>query len=506
MFIKRTKAKSGDKTYTYIQLVESVWRDGRPTHRVVANLGREDLLDPQKVDRLIASLAPYGRAQVARAEDVEILGAKEYGTVYVLSHLWSRLGLDVLFRDLAARRRLGFDVEAGVRAIVFSRIVDPCSERATIRWLDRVYAPDLEALQLHQLYRTLDFVYEVLKDVQVGLLERVTARLVSDLRLVLFDTTSVYFEGDGPSGLARFGYSRDKRSDRPQVVLGLFVTPEGYPLFHVVLPGNTSDIRVFRQAMDELCSRLPVGEIIVVVDRGMVSEANLAALRSAGIGYIAGIRMRHLTTREVLSRPGRYHVVDRNLQVKEVHMGGDERYVVCYNPEEELRDREEREAMVAYLRAQLPKVELNESRIREDACYDGKWVLTTNTALPPAELALSYKGLWKVEDAFRTIKNPLEARPIYHWKDERVLAHLSLCVLAYLLERVIDVAFEKADLGITAQTAIEELSQIRVCELAIGQGRWITTTTLTDRQRAILNALGVPAPERIRASEVIVAK
>jgi len=527
MFIKRTKAKSGGKTYTYIQLVESIWRDGRPRHRVGANLGREDLLDPRQVDRLIASLAPYGRAQVAKAEDVEILGAREYGTVYVLSHLWSRLGLGELFRDLAARRRLGFDVEAGVRAIVFSRVVDPCSERATIRWLDRVYAPDLEALELHQLYRTLDFVYEVLDDVQVGLLERVTARLVSDLRLVLFDTTSVYFEGDGPPGLARFGYSRDKRSDRPQVVLGLFVTPEGYPLFHVVFPGNTSDVSAFRQAMDELRSRLPVGEVIVVVDRGMVSEANLAALRSAGVGYIAGIRMRHLTTREVLSRAGRYHVVDRNLQVKEVRMPGDERYVVCYNPEEELRDREEREAMVAYLRAELSKgvgsllrngvarryltirgakVELNESRIREDARYDGKWVLTTNTALSPEELALSYKGLWKVEDAFRTIKNPLEARPIYHWKDERVRAHLSLCVLAYLLERVIDVALEKADVGITAQTAIEELSQIRACETAIGRGRWVTTTTLTDRQRAILNALGVPTPERIRASESIVAK
>ncbi|MCR4402974.1 MAG: IS1634 family transposase [Firmicutes bacterium] len=208
-------------------------------------------------------------------------------------------------------------------------------------------------------------------------------------------------------------------------------------------------------------------------------------------------------------------------------MPEDERYVVCYNPEEELRDREEREAMVTYLKAEISKgvgpllknsvarryltihgakVELNESRIREDARYDGKWVLTTNTALSPAELALSYKGLWKVEDAFRTIKNPLEARPIYHWKDERVRAHLSLCVLAYLLEGVIDVALEKANLGITAQTALEELSQIRACETAIGRGRWITTTTPTDRQRAILNVLGVPIPERIRAFESIVAK
>ena len=102
-------------------------------HDVAAASNREDLLDPQQVDRLIASLAPYGRAQVARAEDVEILGAREYGTVYVLSHLWSRLGLGELFRDPAARRRAEFDVEAGVRAIVLSRVIDPCSERATIR-------------------------------------------------------------------------------------------------------------------------------------------------------------------------------------------------------------------------------------------------------------------------------------------------------------------------------------------------------------------------------------
>lgn len=525
MFIKKTKARSGRNTHTYLQLVESVWRDGRPTHRMVASLGREDKLDPAQVDRLIASLAPYGKAQMVTPEAIRIIGARQYGTVYALQEVWRRLGLDEVFRDLAAKRSFGFDAEAAVRAIVFSRVVDPRSERATVRWLGQVHAPDLTGLKLQHLYRCLDFVSEVQDEVQSQLFQRVTQRLVGELRLVLFDTTSVYFEGEGPAGLARYGFSRDKRSDQPQVILGLFTSQEGYPLFHSVFPGNTSDITSFRESMGQLKARLPVSRIVMVMDRGTVSDSNLDNLRAGGVGYIAGTRLRHLATQEALSVAGRYHVVEHNLQVKEVKCSGKDRYIVCYNPEEARNDRREREAMVAGLEAELSKgvrslfrnqvarrylviegaeVRINRERIRDDARYDGKWVLQTNTDLPAEEVARAYKGLWQVENAFRTIKNPLELRPIYHWSEPRVRAHISLCVVAYLLERVMDVALAKADLKMTTQEAVEELAQISMCEVKAGGKRLMGATTLTDRQRAVLRALGVPEPPALESLADIV--
>jgi len=162
----------------------------------------------------------------------------------------------------------------------------------------------------------------------------------------------VYFEGAGPEGLAAYGYSRDKRSDLPQIVLGLFTTEEGYPLTHMVFPGNAVDLAVFRGAMADLRKKLPISKIVMVMDRGMVSEANLRMLDELGIPYIVGARLRHLATREALKTAGRYRVVAENLRVKDVRQEGT-RYIICYNPQEAERDQAERATMVAYLEEQL---------------------------------------------------------------------------------------------------------------------------------------------------------
>ncbi|MGQ9496816.1 MAG: IS1634 family transposase [Desulfotomaculales bacterium] len=254
---------------------------------------------------------------------------------------------------------------------------------------------------------------QAIKDFPV--VHSLTARLFSDLRLVLFDTTSVYFEGRGPEVLASYGYSRDRRPDRRQFILGLLTSREGLPIAHVVLPGSTSDLKALQTALQSLVEKLPVTEVITVMDRGMVSDENLRELQEAGIQYIVGAKLRHLKTRQALAIAGRYQVVADNLRVKEVKLEEDRRHIICYNPIEAERDREQREAMVAYLEDKLSqgvkgllkngvarrylrikgsKVSLDREKIKNDAQYDGKWVLLTTTSLPDEEVALSYKGLW----------------------------------------------------------------------------------------------------------------
>ena len=521
MFIKRTKTASGGKTYTYLQLVESIRKDGRSTHRVLANLGREDQVDPKQIDRLIAALAPYGEGQVLTADGLRIQDAREYGTILALDAIWQELELDRILAGAADGRRFGFDVEATIRALVMSRILEPGSDKGILSWRDQVYLPELAQLQLQHLYRGLDFLTEIKEQLESSLLQVLSRRLLVDLNLVLFDTTSVYFEGDGPGELAKRGYSRDRRSDRPQVILGLLTTADGLPLSHVVLPGNTADPKSLRQAMALAARHLPISRMILVMDRGMVSEEGLKQLEAMGLEYIAGLRYRQLVTRDALRRGGRYRKVADNLLVKEAY-GGPRRLVICYNPQEATRDRATREEMVRYLEAQLAakgikglmknraakryltvesqNASINRKRIAQDRANDGKWVLVTNTSLPAEDVALAYKGLWQVERAFRTLKTPLEIRPVYHWADRRVLGHIAACVLAYLLEKVLERKLAAAGLDLSADTALAKLRRLRAATVRLGSKEFVLPTEADEEQEAILRACGAQLPTRLQTA------
>ncbi|MEW6242973.1 MAG: transposase [Bacillota bacterium] len=404
MWVKFTKTKAGDKTRTYVQQVESYRDDrGKPRQRVLTNLGRQEQLDPEMVARL-----SDGVAVISEPEEFRSSGARVYGSTYVLEQLWTRLGLGQWWRQLGGQRRYGFDLEAAVRALVFCRLHHP--------------RPALE----HWMVSALGSLADV------------------DTSLCLFDTTSIYFEGEGPAELARFGFSRDRRSDCRQFILGLLSSREGLPIGHLVLPGNTADVESLARAHAKLLERIPALEPLMVTE-------HLARLRARGCSYIVGVRLRQHKSRQALARPGRYTQVADNLRVKEVSLAGaTDRFIVCYNPEQVERDRRAREQMVTqlrqaleggqnlsrrllrsaparrYLKVQGAQVKLDEERIKADAAYDGKWVLQTNVdrkRMPPREVARHYKGLWRIESAFRSMKSLLETHPVYHWTERRVKAH-----------------------------------------------------------------------------------
>ena len=525
MFVKRTNVRSGDKILTYLQLVES-YRDGdRVRQRVVKKLGREDHVDPAEIDRLMRSLAPYGSLPLGDAsplERVELLPGREYGSLHALDHVWSELGLPDILEDLAAGRRFGFPVASAVKAIVFGRVLEPSSERALFTsWLSRVHAPEFESLELHHAYRTLAFLSEVGPELEARLTRALTDKLFADASLVLFDTTSTYFEGVGPEGLAGFGFSRDKRGDRPQVNLGLLTSCEGYPLGHWLYPGRQSDVKSMALASREFRERLSLGSFVVVADRGMVSRANLEALRDEHIPYVIAERLRRKASHEALARAGRYKRVTPTLEVKEISRDGSERLLVCRNLERAREDARTRAAILAHLEHQLQsgswrgslkpsarcylqvdgaEAHLDTKRIKDDERYDGKWVLRTTTDLPPEEVALAYRGLWRVERAFRTLKTPLELRPIHHTSEAGVRGHVQTCVLAYGLTRIIDDRLEQAGIDTTTHTALQELGRIERVPLHHAGHTLTRTTTANTQQRAILTAIGASIPTQHHAT------
>ena len=253
----------------------------------------------------------------------------------------------------------------------------------------------------------------------------------------------------------------------------------------------------------------------------MVSEANLAALREEGIPYIIAERLRRKTAHEALARAGRYKRVTSTIEVKEVQRDGVERVIVCRNLERAAEDAATRRSILVNLERQLEAGSWRESlkpaarrylkvdgtdarldikRIEADARYDGKWILRTTTDLPADQVALAYRGLWRVENAFRTLKTPLELRPIHHSSEPGVRGHVQSCVLAYLMTCILHDRLAGAGLDLNLNDALDQLARIQRVPIEAGGHQLTKTTRPNEQQRAILDAIGAPIPPRHEAA------
>ena len=290
--------------------------------------------------------------------------------------------------------------------------------------------------------------------------------LFAGLDLVFFDTTSFYFHGEGGDTIGRRGHSKDHRPDLKQMVVGIVLDQQGNPVCSELWPGNAADVKSLVPIVERLKTRFQIGEVCIVADRGMISVATLAEVEKRKWQYILGVRMRSSTEAKlVVARAGRYAVVRPSsdnpqdpspLKVKEVLVEDGRRYIVCVNEDQAAKDRHDREAVTEALRGALKRGDkslvgnkgfrkflrggsktfvVDDDKIQEEARYDGKWVLTTNTNLPAAEVASKYKQLWMVEDVFRSMKSLLDTRPIFHKCDETIRGHVFCSFLALMLRK-----------------------------------------------------------------------
>ena len=526
MFIREKRRVNKDgSTVTYLQLVENRRVEGKVRQRVLCTLGRTD--DPTLPGRLSALVETASRyAEVERlvlSRGVRVRTAT-WGPQLVWGRVW-RETVGPLVKEVLGEGK----VSRAVYLMVLHRLSDPGSKAACFRFAQDVYGAEFGDLGLHDLYRALDRLAEGKEEIERGWLGRVRD-LFTELSLVYFDTTSAYLEGSHPEGLASFGYSRDKRPDRKQLCLGVVVTGEGIPVAHLLLPGRTADPAAFREAISYLVEGLGLSRVVICCDRGMVSKGNLEALRGAGLSYVVAIRMRKVgeLARAVLSHPGRYREVAENLRVKEVPVPGEEdRYILCYNPLRAEEDRKAREAMVEklkervsggnvgaflkraarrYVRVVGGKAELDWGKIAEDARYDGKWILRTNTDLPPEEIALAYKGLWQVEEAFREPEVPLRVTrdasrvlgPIYHWTEARVRGHVMVCFLAFILRQQLRLKLKELGWEGSFTGLLEALNQVRAVEIEDGTGlKYRLRDEIPAEAMPALKALGMAPPKLV---------
>jgi len=526
MWVRTQVCRNKDgSTRTYLHLVRSRRVNGKVRQEFIATLGRLEVLQESgALDRFIAQLARHSKRQWIEAEVLPLVGrwSREYGVVLVFWRLWEKLGLHQLFQEWYRRSPVEFPLEEAIFGMVLNRLVEPDSKLGTYEWLKgRVYFPPFEGVELHHLYRALDFLEEHIREVEEALFLRGRDLFNLEMEMVFFDTTSTYFEGRGPEGLAERGYSRDKRPDLRQVIIGLVMSREGIPIAHHVFPGNTADIEVFRYAVADLRRRFAVRRVIVVADRGVVSEPLLEALDREGIGYIVGLPLRKWKAAgRVLRQAGRYHRVADNLRVKKVCLDG-EPYIVCHNPEREEEDARRRMEIIAALEAQLErgglaglakrrgygrylkvcdggKAEINWRKVRQDARYDGKFVLRSNTELSPAEIGVAYKELWRVEHAFRELKTGLEIRPVYHWTPARVRGHFGICFLALVMESALSRMLKEGKPQTSYREVLKDVEQVKAVRVELNDQAFLLRTELVGRAYEAFQALGLRPPPRLQ--------
>jgi len=363
-----------------------------------------------------------------------------------------------------------------------------------------------------------------MKDIIEEDLFHANSDLFTGVDLFFFDTTSIYFEGEGGDTLGKKGNTKDHRPDLNQMVVGTLINDAGRPICCEIWPGNTTDVKTLLPVADRLKKRFSADLFCLVADRGMISAETLEGLDERDIPYILGSRMRKTkeVREEVLARPGRYEEVRTKgaspLKVKEVRVD-DRRYIVCLNEKQARKDEQDRMMIIESLKDQLKKgpkslfgnkgyrkylkldredIVIDEAKIEEESRYDGKWVLRTNTDLPTDMVALKYKELWQVEQVFRDIKSILETQPVFHQTDETIRGHVFCSFLALVLRKELDCRLEKAGRSFEWADIKQDLESLQ--EITIEQ----KNKTLAIRTECfgtcgkIFQSIGIAIPPTIR--------
>lgn len=544
MFLRRFERRKNGKPHNYWALVESYRTAQGSRQRVVAYLGElgpeeqngwarfgQHLAGEAAARRPARTLfepprpAPPGNDEPVwvKLSSVRLERTRDFGEVWVAWGLWRLLQLDELLGDLSAPGREDVSWATMAAILVMARFCEPSSElHIADTWYRRTALEELLGVtptQVHteRLYKALDWLLPHKEALERHLRGRLGELFELRCDLLLYDVTSTYFEGEAAANpLARRGYSRDHRPDRPQVCLGLVVTEDGYPLGYEVFAGNTHDSATLPAMVATLERKHGALGRVWVVDRGMVSEANLAFLRQSGRQYIVGTPKAQLRAFEQQLLSQGWVAAQAGVEVKAVPgPDGQETFILARSAARREKEQAMRERFTARFERGLQGLQAaaTSGRLRDEAKAherlgrlkerywraakvfevkiersaeeprpaklrltwrhnakfadwaqqaEGCYLLRSN--LPNVDAALLWKRYIQLTDAewaFRITKDELRLRPVWHQKEERVKAHILVCFLAYALWKALAGWMRNAGLGEAPRTLVEELAKLK---------------------------------------------
>lgn len=485
------------------------------------------------------------------AKNISVADTFILGPLLVLGRMFEQSGIDRVLTKIADKHpKLGFDLKKLVFTMVASRFVCPGSKLKIFEhWQNRFYPEMLMGdIELHQLYRTLTILADHKESIEMDLFWQDRDLLSPEVDVVLYDLTTLRFESTVAGGLRQFGYSKERRSDCTQVVLGLLVRPDGVPIGFEVYPGNTFEGTTVADIVKKMRDKFKVRRFIFVGDRGLFSRKNLETLRGIDTRnngeFIVGMKLGVFKNRhDEFYDLSRYTKISDELAFYETEHEGD-RCIITWSRARAERDVKAREDILQKIRKKLAKKKitakefvtnttyqryvvgltdgknftLNDKAILEDAKKDGFFgVLTNIIDIPAVDIVTHYKSLWIIEDAFGEIKGNLRARPVFHWSDHNIIGHLTMCFLAYLCEALMTKALREKNLmlesraikeklieprPLTVVEAMRELQEVRAIPVQVKSTIMWVRTDIAGNAQKLFAAIGLkPPPKVLRLSK-----
>lgn len=535
-----TKTQYKGKEKRYAKIVQSYREKNISRHRIILNLGPINSDEDEQRFRGILESMRSGNVFV-KLNEINVQSSKEYGVVYTTNQLFKKYGIDKILKKELSDNKAEFDVYGVIKALMINRLINPSSDLAAYDWILNDYCEPLEVQQCH-LYRSLDYLIKGKERIQQDIFLALKKKLKLNTKMIHYDLTSSYVEGSHCE-IALFGYSRDHRRDRRQIVIGL-VMCDGIPIYHKVFEGNTVDKTTLVEMVAQLKATLGISRTTFVADRGLITEDNLVALEDATYSYILGVQRRKnklaegLIVNEIIS--------EGNQAAKEIHVETVERngrvhtrrYILCLDKHtrgERLKtlklltqnlERKLAELQTKFQHSLEPshrgkkptrdglmsqatkilgknkrlfsvwfdeglKFSLNEKNYSYEEQIAGKFLLVTSTSLPADDVMKAYKEQQVVENAFDEIKNFLDIRPIGHYEERRVKAHTFVCVLSFLVECLIERFSAES-----ARKTIQKLQRIRKVDLTAKEHEKQILTELPKENENIFRNLKIQKPRR----------
>lgn len=581
VYLRHTRRRKDGKTHVYWQLVRSVRRGRKVVQQNVAQLGELDTEGRARAEALARSITgrahedlqgqlfddrkPTGSVAV-KLDGVRLERSRSFGAVWLGWILWRALKLDEQCERLLVSQRETVGWAEVVAILVMGRLCEPSSElHVAERWYRTTALEDLlgvstEDIYDERLYRALDRLLPHKQALEKHLVQRLGGLFELEYDLLLYDVTSTYFEGIADPAVAKRGYSRDHRADCVQINIALVVSREGMPLGYEIFAGNTTDVTTVKQIVESMEDRFGKVNRVWVMDRGMVSAANIAWLNSTGRRYVIGTARSELGRfAKQIAEKADWHQIREDIEVK-ICRGpdGKETFVLCRSASRSEKEKAIHErfskrieeglqslgnriekSKTALDRGELERQigRLLERNSRASARYaisviedkstpagvklkwnirsewddwtkltEGTYILRSNIHdWTDEQLWKTYIQLTEAEAAFRIQKSDLCIRPIWHHKQARIKAHILICFLAYVLWKTLQQWQSRAGLGHSPRTILSELSRIHAADIVLplddGSKRELRLRCVVrpDReQELLLQRLGLSLPERLR--------
>lgn len=467
--------------------IEALYREGR--RWISGRLGEQDIFEQ--------SVRATEEKQVTEYLLSNIENILLNGTQLILDNVFKVTGFDAVEDDI-------------FKQLVISRLSHPMSKLATVEYLKSHFDQDVE---LHRIYRYLDKLYNTQQDlVQQISVEHTRKILGGKIGLMFYDVTTLYFETDNMDELRESGFSKDGKHSQPQVVLGLLVSRGGYPLSYSIFNGSQYEGRTMLPVVEDFVSRFKLDDFVIVADSGLMNKSNISLLESGKYKYIIGARIKNESEAlkswilSLEKREGKFHERDKD----------GTRLVVGYSEKRAKKDRYNRDKGVrrlekAYRSGKITKeninrrgynkfleisdnvqVTINRQTVSEDEKWDGWKGYMTNTTLPGSEVCEQYNGLWEVERAFRVTKGTLEIRPMFHFTQSRIEAHVCICFVAYKIYKELERRLAIKGIAMSVDKVLSIARTITTLKIKLPKsGETMSRTMLvTPRRKSIAQLFG----------------